>query len=123
MSTAAIPPPVWAAMNTGAEDGAIPANVFDSIRPMVIAGLAKLVEAVNQYVAPIQAPAAAGTLAARPDRVSAKMTRISPAVAMTSDSACAPDARCFTETDTADSPNIRFAATAPVTQPATWAGR
>ena len=32
-------------------------------------------------------------------------------------------ARCFTEIDTAASANIRFAATAPVTHPATWAGR
>ena len=42
---------------------------------------------------------------------------------MTSDRACAPLARCLTEIDTAASENIRFAATAPVTQPATWAGR
>jgi hypothetical protein len=48
MSTPAIPPPAWAAMNSGAEDGAIPAKVSENIRPMVIAGLAKLVEAVNQ---------------------------------------------------------------------------
>ena len=53
MSTPAIPPPTWAAMNTGADDGAIPAKVFENIRPMVIAGLAKLVEAVNQYAAPM----------------------------------------------------------------------
>jgi hypothetical protein len=44
-------------------------------------------------------------------------------VAITSDSACAPLARCFTEIDTADRLNIRLAATAPVTQPATCAGR
>ena len=48
MSTPAMPPPTWAAMNTGADDGAIPANVLENIRPMVIAGLAKLVEEVNQ---------------------------------------------------------------------------
>jgi hypothetical protein len=44
----AIPPPAWAAMNAGAEDGAIPAKVPENMRPTVIAGLAKLVEAVNQ---------------------------------------------------------------------------
>ena len=44
-STPAMPPPAWAAMNTGAEDGAIPANVSENIRPIVIAGFAKLVEA------------------------------------------------------------------------------
>ena len=42
---------------------------------------------------------------------------------MTSDRKCAPDARRFTEIDTAASANVRFAATAPVTHPATWAGR
>ncbi len=69
------------------------------------------------------APTAAGAVAARPVRASAKMTSSSPAVAITSDSACAPLARCFTETDTAGRPNIRFARAAPATQPATWAGR
>ena len=53
MATPAMPPPISAAMNTGADDGAIPANVPENIRPMVMAGLAKLVEAVNQYAAPM----------------------------------------------------------------------
>ena len=44
-------------------------------------------------------------------------------MAITSDKACAPVARCLTEMDTAAWANIRFAATAPVTHPATWAGR
>ncbi len=48
ISTPAIPPPTWAAMNTGADDGAMPAKLLENIRPMVIAGLAKLVEEVNQ---------------------------------------------------------------------------
>jgi hypothetical protein len=48
IATPAIPPPTWAAMKTGTEDGAIPAKVLENIRPIVIAGLAKLVEAVNQ---------------------------------------------------------------------------
>src|SRR3984885_5766107 len=51
------------------------------------------------------------------------MTSSSPAVAITSDRACAPDALCLTEMETAACPNIRFAVTAPDTQPATWAGR
>jgi hypothetical protein len=38
----------WAAMNPGAEPGAMPAKVSENIRPMVTAGLAKLVELVNQ---------------------------------------------------------------------------
>ena len=35
-------------MNIGADDGAIPAKVFDSVRAIVTAGLAKLVDDVNQ---------------------------------------------------------------------------
>ena len=46
-------PRIWAPMKAGAEDGAIPAKVSENIRPMVMAGLAKLVEEVNQYAAPM----------------------------------------------------------------------
>ena len=35
-------------MNIGAEDGSIPAKVSDRVRAIVTAGLAKLVEEVNQ---------------------------------------------------------------------------
>ena len=70
----------------------------------------------------MQAPTAAGALRDRPERARAKITRISPAVAMTSNRKCAPEARCLVEMDTARA-NIRFAATAPATHPATWAGR
>ena len=42
------PPTAWAPMNDGADDGAIPAKVLENIRPMVIAGLAKLVELVKK---------------------------------------------------------------------------
>jgi hypothetical protein len=38
-------------MNVGAEDGAMPAKVFESIRPTVMAGLAKLVDGVKKYAA------------------------------------------------------------------------
>ena len=48
MATPAMPPPIWAAMNTGTEDGAMPAKVSENMRPTSMAGLAKLVEAVNQ---------------------------------------------------------------------------
>ncbi len=44
---------IWAAMNAGAEEGAMPANESENIRPMVIAGLAKLVEEVKKYAAPM----------------------------------------------------------------------
>ena len=35
-------------MKPGTDDGAIPAKVFENMRPIVIAGFAKLVELVNQ---------------------------------------------------------------------------
>ena len=37
-----------APMKAGTDDGAIPAKVAEKIRPMVIAGLAKLVEEVKK---------------------------------------------------------------------------
>ena len=40
-----------ATMNAGADDGLMPANVLLSVRAMVTAGLAKLVDDVNQYAA------------------------------------------------------------------------
>src|SRR5205085_418433 len=46
--TAARPPTTWATMNPGADDGWMPANVSLRVRPMVTAGLAKLVDDVNQ---------------------------------------------------------------------------
>jgi hypothetical protein len=45
---AAMPPTTWATTNAGTDAGAIPANVSLNIRPTLIAGLAKLVELVNQ---------------------------------------------------------------------------
>ena len=38
-------------MNAGTTAGAMPANVSVSVRPIVTAGLAKLVDDVNQYAA------------------------------------------------------------------------
>ena len=40
-------------MKLGTEDGAMPAKVFENIRPMVMAGFAKLVEEVKKYAAPM----------------------------------------------------------------------
>jgi hypothetical protein len=54
MTTAArAPPAIWAATKGSTEEGAIPAKVSENIRPTVIAGLAKLVEEVKNYAAPI----------------------------------------------------------------------
>ena len=79
------PPTIWAPMNEGTEDGAMPAKVSENIRPTVMAGLAKLVEDVKKYAAPMYAPTAAGAERLRPERARAKMTRIRPRVAITSD--------------------------------------
>ncbi len=106
-------------MKLGAEDGAIPAKVSESMRPTVIAGFAKLVEEVKKYAAPIYAPTAAGAVRARPVRASAKITSSSPAVAMISDRKWPGEARCLAEMLTAGRENIRLATTAPAMQPAT----
>ena len=53
IATPAIPPITWAPMKAGTEDGAIPAKLLEKIRPIVIAGLAKLVEEVKKYAAPM----------------------------------------------------------------------
>ena len=45
---ASTPPTIYAPMNDGAEAGAMPANVLENIRPIVIAGLAKLAEEVKK---------------------------------------------------------------------------
>ena len=37
--------------NIGTDDGTMPANVSDRVRPMVIAGFARDIEEVNQYAA------------------------------------------------------------------------
>ena len=52
-TTARAPPTIWAATKGSTEDGAMPAKVSENMRPTVIAGLAKLVEEVKKYAAPI----------------------------------------------------------------------
>jgi hypothetical protein len=41
----------WAIMNPGADFGAIPAKESERLRPIVMAGLAKLVDEVKKYAA------------------------------------------------------------------------
>jgi hypothetical protein len=50
-AVAAAAPASWAKMNPGASAGRIPAKVSEAARASVTAGLAKEVEAVNQYAA------------------------------------------------------------------------
>src|SRR6185437_8561648 len=122
-TTARAPPMTWAAMNAGADEGAMPAKVSENIRPTVMAGLAKLVEEVKKYAAPMYAPTAAAADRLRPDRARAKITTMSPRVAIASDRKCAGVARCLVEMLTAAWANMRFAATAPVMHPVTCTGR
>ena len=51
------------------------------------------------------------------------MTSNSPRVATISEKKWAPEARCLLEMETAAKENMRLATTAPLTHPATWAGR
>src|SRR4051794_34992210 len=110
-------------MNIDTLDGAIPAKVFDSIRATSIIGLAKLVDDDHQYAAVMYAPTANGATAARPDRTSPKMRTTSPNVASASDNHSPPEDRWWVEMLMASRLNMRFAATAPTTPPASWAGR
>jgi hypothetical protein len=52
-ATPSTPPTTWAPMYSGADEGAMPANESENIRPIVIAGLAKLAEEVKKYAAPM----------------------------------------------------------------------
>src|ERR671930_440584 len=106
----------------GKDAGAIPAKVSLKARPTVTAGFANEVEEVNQYADPMYAPTAAGATAARPDDANAKISTMSPAVATTSPSHRWAALRSFVDQDTAASPYIRFATTAPATAPTIWAG-
>ena len=68
------------------------------------------------------APIAAGARWERLDRARAKITRIRPMVATTSDTQCGPEARCLVEIDTAASENITLARIAPPMHPIAWTG-
>src|SRR3954468_16463866 len=106
-------------MKPGSEAGAMPAKVSVKARPIVTAGLAKLVDEVNQYAAPMYAPTAAGATAARPDRARAKMSRRRPAVGTPSPSHRCPPDRCLCEMVTASRPNMRLARIDPPIAPDT----
>ena len=93
------------------------------MRPIAIAGLAKLVELVKKYAAPMYAPTAAGVAWLRLVRARAKMTRSSPRVATISEKKCGPVARCLVDQLTAGRENITFAATAPAMHPANLRGQ
>src|SRR5690242_10184983 len=108
-------------MNAGADEGRMPANVSENIRPTVTAGLAKLVDDVKKYAAPMYAPTANGATEARADRTTPKITRSKPSVATTSPSQRPPADRVFVDHWKSDSENIRLATPQPTTAPVTCA--
>ena len=105
-------------MKATTELGAIPANVFENMRPIVIAGFAKLVDEQKKYAAVIYAATAAGVNEDRSVLANRNMTSSKPKVAMTSENRCGPEARWCVEIDTAAKENMTLAAIAPLTQPA-----
>ncbi len=82
------------------------------MRASVTAGLAKLVDDVNQYAAAMYAATAKGTDAPRLARPAPKTTRTSPKVATASPRKCGPVARWWLDSATARSPNMVLATTA-----------
>src|SRR5258706_11043956 len=102
---------------TGADYGLMPANVSENMRAIVTAGLAKLVDDVNQYAPPIHTPTANGTADARPARTQPWITNSKPIVATTSDSHSAPEERTRVDRSTAGKLNIRFTTTVPMQPP------
>lgn len=122
---AARAPHTCAAMKSGASAGRTPANVSESERASVTAGLANEVEEVNQYAAVMYAPTANGTvLTLNLDEPQITVKR--PNVATNSLSSCVPPLRACRDKENSASPNIKFAMAVPEIPPrhcaATYAG-
>src|SRR5687767_14279145 len=64
----------WQARKAGTDDGSIPADVSLNDLATVTAGLAKLVDAVKKYAAPMYDATAAGARPVRPVRTSENTT-------------------------------------------------
>src|SRR2546423_15513166 len=109
-------------MNPGADDHLIPAKVLLRVRPMVTAGLAKLVDEVNQYAAPMYPATANGAADARPERTTPRMTMSRPNVATTSPTHSPLVDRAWVERLMGSRSNMMLAITAPTQPPAIWAG-
>ena len=83
MNAPRIAPIICIAMNGSALAGLIPVNVSVSVRPIVTAGLAKDVEELKKYAAPIQAGTRIINASERSLRTAVTMMNRSPAVAST----------------------------------------
>ena len=107
-------------MKAGTWFGAMPANVSVSERANVTAGLAKLVDEVNQYAAVIHSATAAATCGSGA-RDESRMVSSRPNVAMTSPRYSPTLPRTRALLCSSGSPNIACAATTPTHAPANWA--
>src|SRR6185503_5748655 len=110
----ATPPTAWAAMKPGVSAGRMPANVSLSARPMLMAGFANDVDAVNQYAAPIHNDTRQAACSKVGER---NATSTSPAVATLSESHWPMPLRACVEACMAGRSNITFASMAPAQQP------
>ena len=97
-------PTSCAAMKPGADDGAMPAKVSDSVLATLTIGLAKLVDEVKKYAPPIHTPTDTATTYGLPCRTAPWITSRSPIVATTSDTSSGHDERSFSEKKTAPRP-------------------
>src|SRR5687768_5709160 len=116
-ASASTAPAHCAITNPGTLDGAIPAKLSENMRPNAAVGLAKEVDAVNQYAAPIQAATAAATREA----AARSTTSSRPAVATTSASHSPGPLRTLVENCRIGSANIACVSHAPQAAPTSCA--
>src|SRR5579862_2339631 len=119
-NVAAAAPANCATMNPGASAGRIPAKVSLADRASVTAGLAKDVDAVNQYAPVMYAPTANGTVDDR-SRTHPQIAQRSPNVATNSLNTCAPPALTCLDARNTSSPNIKCATATPANAPTSCA--
>src|SRR5579862_5349397 len=110
-------PTTWAITKGATSCGRMPEKVPVRDRATVMAGLAKDVDAVNQYAAPIQPATIQGASCLRLDP---RMTSSSPNVATASDSHWAGPERAWRDDCKRGSSNIACASSAPAQHPTTW---
>src|SRR5580704_12140196 len=103
-------------MKPGTSPGRMPENVSLNARPIVTAGFANDVEAVNQYAPLIYAPTAKA-IAFGCSREHPQMTHSNPNVATNSLKSCAPPLRACCDSEITGRPNIECATTVPLTAP------
>jgi hypothetical protein len=109
-------PKSWAAIKLGTSAGRMPLNVSVAALARVTAGLAKEVDAVNQYAAVMYVPTAKGTADER-SREQPHITDSNPKVAINSLKTCEMPLRACRDEDKSGSANIRWAQMTPTCAP------